>query len=218
MSEPTAASTRPNLVDRTGAAALLAAAALFFLYPALRPWGDVTPGLEAARAYAEPLWPLAHFAGALGFMLLPVGLLAVHARIGGTLSVVALATTWIGMGLVLPFYGAEAFALNAVGAHVVATGETELLSLVDAVRNGPLQMSTFGIGLMLLSVGALFAGAAVWRSRVMPRWSAIPFAIGFALYLPQFFGPPAVRIAHGALVMAGCVVLALALLRRPSSS
>jgi hypothetical protein len=39
------------------------------------------------------------------------------------------------------------------------------------------------------------------------------FAAGFALYLPQFFGPAAVRIGHGVLVAIGSVVLAVALWR-----
>jgi hypothetical protein len=47
----------------------------------------------------------------------------------------------------------------------------------------------------------------------VPRWAGIPFAVAFALYLPQFFGPPALRIAHGVLVALGCVLLA-AVMRR----
>lgn len=218
MTETAPPSDRPPVSGRTGAIALLTAGVLFLLYPALRPWGDQTPGLASAQAFAEPLWPLSHYAGVLGFMLVPVGLLAVHARIGGRLATVALATIWLGVGLVLPFYGAEAFALHAVGMHVVASGEIPLLSLVDAVRDGSLQVTTFGLGLLLLGLGALLTSVAVWRSRGMPRGSAVLFAAGFVLYLPQFFGPPALRIAHGALVLIGCAVLALALVRRPASS
>ena len=207
-------SDRTVVSARSGAAVLLTAGLLFLLYPALRPWGDVVPGLEAARAYADPRWPLAHFVGAIGFHLLPVGLLALREVIGGRLATVALATTWLGAGLVLPFFGAEAFGLHVVGVQVVASGDLGLLGFVEAIRNGPLQMTSFAVGLMLLAVGPGLAGVAVWRSRVLPRWSALLFAAGFTLYLPQFFGPPAVRIAHGVLVMVGCVVLAYALTRR----
>ncbi|WP_054847802.1 hypothetical protein [Methanoculleus chikugoensis] len=42
-----------------------------------------------------------------------------------------------------------------------------------------------------------------------PRWSGIPLALGFALFLPQFFTPPPpARIAHGLLVMIGCWLVA----------
>jgi len=37
---------------------------------------------------------------------------------------------------------------------------------------------------------------------------AILFAVGFGLFLPQFFGPPALRIGHGVLLAAACVWLA----------
>src|SRR5690606_26072129 len=125
----------PVVSARSGAAVLLVAGLLFLLYPALRPWGDVVPGLPAAPAYADPMWPIAHFAGAIGFLLLPVGLLAVREVIGGKLATVALATTWLGAGLVLPFFGAEAFGLHVVGVEVVESGDLGLLGLVDAIRN-----------------------------------------------------------------------------------
>jgi hypothetical protein len=48
---------------------------------------------------------------------------------------------------------------------------------------------------------------------MVPRWTGLPFALAFALYLPQFFGPPALRIAHGVLVAAGCLLLAIAVRR-----
>jgi hypothetical protein len=41
------------------------------------------------------------------------------------------------------------------------------------------------------------------------------FATGFALFLPQFFSPAAVRIAHGILLAAGSIILAAALWTSP---
>ena len=55
------------------------------------------------------------------------------------------------------------------------------------------------------------AAIAVWRSDVLPRASGILFATGMVLFLPQFFGPAAVRIAHGVLLAAGSIILAAAL-------
>jgi hypothetical protein len=55
------------------------------------------------------------------------------------------------------------------------------------------------------------AAIAVWRSDVLPRTSGILFAAGFALFLPQFFSPAPVRIAHGVLLAAGSIILAAAL-------
>jgi len=74
-------------------------------------------------------------------------------------------------------------------------------------------ITTFGIGLLLLGVSGVLAAVAVWRSGVLPRWSGVLFGICFALFLPQFFTPAAVRVTHGVLLAAGCVLLAAVLWR-----
>jgi hypothetical protein len=89
----------------------------------------------------------------------------------------------------------------------------DLLGLVDAVRFSPVPATTYVLGLLLLAAGAVLAAVAIWRSGVLPRASGILFAVGFVLFLPQFFTPPAVRIAHGVLVAAGSIWVALALWR-----
>jgi hypothetical protein len=71
----------------------------------------------------------------------------------------------------------------------------------------------FGVGLVLLAVGAVLAAVAVWRSDVLPRSAGVLFALGFALFLPQFYLPAAARIGHGVIVAAGCFWLAFALWR-----
>lgn len=58
---------------------------------------------------------------------------------------------------------------------------------------------------------------AVRRGRVLPAWTGWLLAAGFVLYLPQFFAPAWLRVAHGVLVAAGCLAVAwyLVLARRP---
>jgi hypothetical protein len=85
------------------------------------------------------------------------------------------------------------------------------------VRFQPLAMTIFGTGLLLLAASAIMAAIAVWRSDVLPRTSAILFATGMVLFLPQFFGPATVRIAHGILLAAGSIILAAALWHRAAS-
>jgi len=46
---------------------------------------------------------------------------------------------------------------------------------------------------------------------VLPRYSGVVFALGFALFIPQFYGPPVVRVVHGVLTGIGCVWAAVAL-------
>ncbi|MBC8093404.1 MAG: hypothetical protein H7Y15_15985, partial [Pseudonocardia sp.] len=59
----------------------------------------------------------------------------------------------------------------------------------------------------------VWAAVAIWRSAVLPRWSGILVAVAFAVFIPQFYAPPAGRIVHGVLVAAGLVLLAVALAR-----
>jgi hypothetical protein len=210
---------RPEAVGRDGSAgpaALVAAGVLFALYPVVRPWGDATAAGSAA-AFASPAWVVAHLAAVAGFVLLSLGLLSVRAAVAGGPGAraggAAVVAAWLGTGLTLPYYGAETFALHALGRRVVDTGDDSLLGLADEIRMGAAQLTTFGIGLALLGAGAVLGAVAVWRSGALLRWSAIPVAVGMAVYLPQFFAPPSLRGAHGVLVGAGCLVLAAALRR-----
>lgn len=192
---------------RLGAAALAAAGVLFLLYPAVRPWTDESTLDGARTAMSSTAWVAAHLFAMLGFILVPLGLLAVHAAVRRPAALAAAVITWIGAGLTLPYYGAEDFGLHAI------SGSPDLLTLVDKVRYGPVQMTTFALGLALLGVGAILAAVAVWRSRVLGRYAGVLFAAGFALFIPQFFMPAPVRVAHGVLVAAGCAWLGWSLLR-----
>ncbi len=94
--------------------------------------------------------------------------------------------------------GREALRENSVGLFV---------TLTDSIRFGE-WVWLFTFGLLALAAGAILFGIAIWRSGRLPRWSGIPLALGFALFLPQFFTPPPVRVAHGLLVLAGCWLVA----------
>jgi len=198
---------------RAGAIALAAAGLLFLAYPALRPWHDEGTVAGATASMSSTAWVTAHFFAMLGFILVPLGLLALRAALPATraepLALTAAVLAWIGSGLVLPYYGAEDFGLHAIAGS--AGPRADLLSLVHAVRYQPLAVTIFGMGLLLLAAGAIIAAIAVWRSHVLPRACAILFAAGMVLFLPQFFGPAAVRIAHGILLAAGLLILAAAL-------
>jgi hypothetical protein len=199
-------------MNRSGIATIAAAGALFVAYAVLRPYSGPAP-MEAAHAFAAPAWPIAHLAAVMGFGLLPFGLLGLRTRIEGAWATAAAATTAAGSVLVLPYYGAEAYALHAVGQHVEATGDAASFALVDMIRNGTLQIALFALGLLLVAIGTVLAAVAVWRSGTMPRWAAVPLAAGFLLFLPQFYAPPAMRIAHGVLLAAACAVLAATMRR-----
>ncbi|GLH95027.1 hypothetical protein [Phytohabitans aurantiacus] len=196
---------------RLGAPTLALAGALFILYPAVRPWHDESTVDGAIASMSSGAWVASHLFAMIGFILVPLALLALRGALAGTrserLALTAAITTWIGAGLTLPYYGAEDFGLHEIASSPDAS-KIDLLAMVDAVRLNPVAATTFMIGLLALGAGAIMAGMAVWRSGVLARYSAIPFAVGFALFIPQFWAPAAVRIAHGVLVGAGCAWLA----------
>jgi uncharacterized membrane protein len=203
--------------SRSGAFALAVAGVLFVLYPAVRPWQDESTVEGATKAMNSGAWVAAHLFAMVGFILVALGLLGLWNAVRRTraerLALAAVVTTWIGVGLTLPYYGAEDFGLNAIARKAAEGQVSDLLGLVEAVRFSPVPITTFGLGLLLLAAGAVLAAVAIWHSGVLARSGGILFAAGFVLFLPQFFTPPAVRIAHGVLVAAGSIWLAVALWR-----
>lgn len=205
---------------RLEALSLALAGILFFLYPTLRPFSDET-SLQGAAAFASPFWILAHMLAVVGFVLLALSLLGVYSVLSNTaarpLAAIALVLTWIGVGFTLPYYGAEIFALHAIGQEAITQHSVALMPLVNEVRYGP-AIYVFAVGLLLLAVGPILVAVAVWRAGKAARWSSSLFALGFALYIPQFFGTQPIRVAHGILVALGCIWFAWNLLQSQQSN
>lgn len=201
---------------RVGAIGLAAAGVLFILYPAIRPFTDEKT-LQGAEAFASSAWTVAHVMGMLGFIGLALGLLALLlSELGAPttrLACWAVVTGWIGAGLTLTYYGAEVYGLRVVGRQALTDQDTSLLAMADQIRLGPGAV-LFGTGLVLLAVAGVFAAVAIWRSGTLPRWSGVLLAAGLVLYTPQYWGNQPVRIAHGVLLAAGCLWLAVGLWRR----
>ena len=122
------------MTSRHATRALIAGGVLLALYPAVRPWGDMTVDGEGT-AFASVAWPLAHLAAVAGFALVAVGLLGLRDALsdgpGAGAARGALGTWWLGTALVLPYYGAEAFALHTLGTR----GDVDP-ALVEAIRMG----------------------------------------------------------------------------------
>jgi len=169
---------------------------MFALYPALRPYSDEV-GSAGVDAFASSSWVLAHTFAMLGFIALGLAVL-----FGGRRSDPAVVATWIGVGLVLPYYGAETFALHALGVDAAANSNPGLIDLADPIRHSLVQSTMFALGLVSIAVGLMIFAL---RNRY-----AMVLAAGFVLFLPQFYTPPAVRIAHGILIAVGAIIAARA--------
>ncbi|MDV7084023.1 hypothetical protein GXW84_37605 [Rhodococcus sp. IEGM 248] len=205
-------------VARICAAALFAfAGVLFVVYPVVRPYA--AGGAPDGRAeFASPWWLVAHLAAVGGFIAFGLALVALSGLLKGTggerAAVAAVAASWIGTGLTLPYYGAETFALHALGDS--GLDEEAVTTLAESVRMGAAQATLFAAGLLLVAVGASAAAVAIARSRLLAGWSGIPMAVGFALFIPQFYVDAPLRIGHGVLIGFGCAVVALGVLRSQS--
>ncbi|MET0196913.1 MAG: hypothetical protein ABW188_13990 [Rhodococcus fascians] len=175
---------------------LVATGVLFAVYPVLRPYSSDS-GQAGADAFGSGLWVAAHVSAMLGFITLALAVRTMN------VGAVAEVTTWVGVGLTLPYYGAETFALHVLGSDALSTGDLRLIDLAEPIRYGPTQTVMFGAGLILVAIGT------VALARRVPGWQSALFASGFVLFLPQFFAPPWLRVAHGLLVLAGAAALAV---------
>jgi len=208
---------RPTVARWTVAGAV-AAGVLLLLFPALRPWPDESvPTLALAAGFASDRWVLAHLCGIAGLGLLAPTLLGVRAllrgRPGARAATAAVVTAWAGTGMSALYFGAEIFGIRTLAQAALRTGDTALPADVDALREQPAAMTLFGLGLALVAAAGVLAAVALWRGGAAPRWSGVVLAAGLLLYLPQFFGSPAVRVGHGVLVAVGLGLVAWAVHR-----
>lgn len=205
--------TRPEPSDLAMPA--VSSGLLMAAYLALRPYGDTASGTsaEAAAAFADPMWVLAHLAGALALVQLGRVALRMHDLVGSLLTQIGRWSGLAGAVLVLPYYGAETFGLHAVGRAGLT--DPTVMALVDEIRNQPAALTTFGIGLLLLAVSGVTVALA-WRREVRsgrwdaPAWAAWPLAVGAVTVLPQYSLPPAGRVMYGFAFATAALVLAIA--------
>lgn len=200
------------------AIALAAAGVLLVVYPLLRPFSSET-GMDGARAFGSGGWVLAHSLALAGFIALGLGLLGLYQLLvvtpGRPWAAWGMALSWIGIGGTIAYYGAEVFGLHGVGEEAIAENNPALMSIVDHIRWEAGLFWVLG-GLALLGIGVILVAVAVWRSGRLVRWSGVLLAVAFALYIPQYAAPQSIRVAHGALILVGALVLAWALLAAES--
>jgi hypothetical protein len=189
----------------------LVAALGFAAYPAVRPYADETT-LAGLAAMASDAWLLAHLLGVLAFAVLPIGLsrLGRHLSPAGSRAADSLGPLgYVATVLLLPYYGAETFGLHAIGRSATQTGDLAVLAMVDGTRYQPVAMTLFAIGLITLAVVGVLLAILAWSRGPALRAAALITAAGLVLYLPQFYGAPQLRIAHGVLLGLGCLAVAV---------
>ena len=185
-------------------------------YPALRPYGPES-GAAGAADLASTAWLVAHALGMAGFVLLAFSLRAAVAttpwRWSGRPLREAESRMWVAVVLLLPYYGAEAYGLHEIGRYAVSSGAPGVLDVADRFRHAPLEITTFGLGLVALAMVGGKLATGLWHSGRAGRAGGVLAGLGWPTYLPQFFGPGPVRVLHGVVLGLGLVLVAVAVRR-----
>jgi uncharacterized membrane protein YgdD (TMEM256/DUF423 family) len=203
--------------------------ALTFL-SSLNPQPDPNTHLEAwSRYVTTDSYVLMHlFASDVGLILAIFGTFALGAYLvgsrAGRMGLVGMAIAVFGSALFLTVGGVATFAAPEEGQAVLA-GLEEYESL-PAIFANTAMMATMGVSVLLMLVGNVLLGVAVWRSETLPKWAGALWVAGSALpllgqvYIMLPIGadstPP--TVPTGALLLvAGGAWMAYSVLRRPSA-
>jgi hypothetical protein len=142
---------------------------------------DATTDFAAYAEYVTTTrFLVSHLVGSIAGTVLGilgiVGLTVVLARTRVARSALAAATVAIvGCGLLLPVFGAAAFAQPAIGkaAHAGLAGAQQ----IDSDLYGPLTIAVGAIAAFAFTIGLAWLGVAVVRSGQLPRWSGWLLAV-----------------------------------------
>ncbi len=199
-------------------------------YSSLDPQPDPNTHYDAwARYVTTDHYVLSHlFASDIGLILAIFGTFALGAYLArsraGRMGLVAMAITVFGSALFLMVGGVSTFASPEQGQMH--------LQGIEGYRDMPpllaqtLMMATMGVGVLLMLVGNVLLGVAVWRSGALPKWAGALWVAGSALpllgqmYIMLPIGadstPPTVPTGAVLLAMGGAW-MACSVLRRPSA-
>ena len=199
-------------------------------YSSLDPQPDPNTHLEAwSRFVTTDSYVIKHlFASDIGLILAIFGAFALGAYLigsrAGRMGLVGMVVTVFGTALFLTVGGVTTFAAPEEGQAVLA-GLEEYESLPTIFANTAM-MATMGVGVLLMLVGNVLLGVAVWRSGTLPKWAGALWVAGSALpllgqvYIMLPIGadstPPTVPTGAVLLVMGGAWI-AYSVLRRPSA-
>ena len=206
------------------------------LYGALTFWSSMNPQpdpnthLEAwSRFVTTDHYVLSHlFGSVLGIVFAIFGAIALGAYLAtgraGRLGLVGMVVTVLASALFLTVGGVSTFSAPEEGQAVLA-GVEEFENLPPIFANTAM-MATFVVSTLLLFVGNLLLGVAVWRSGTLPRWAGAlwtaaavfmyPLGMAYMMTIGPASTPPTVLVG-ALLLVAGGAWMAWSVLRRPSA-
>jgi hypothetical protein len=205
------------------------------LYGALTFWSSLHPQPDPnthyeawSRYVTTDHYVFTHvFGSILGLILAIFGTFALGAYLtrsrAGHMGLVAMVITVLGSALFLPGMGVSAFAVPEEGQAYLAG--IEGLDKLPPIFADTAFAVTNSLMVLLIFVGNILLGVAVWRSGVLPRWSGAlwaagavlmyPFGIVYAATIGPASTPPTVLVGSLLIVISGAW-MAFSVLSRPS--
>jgi hypothetical protein len=200
-------------------------------FSSLNPQPDPNTHYDAwARYVTTDFYLLKHlFASGLGLILVIFGTIALGAYLvtsrAGRMGLAGMVITVFGTLLFLMIGGLSIFAVPKEGQAFLA-GIEEYAKLPTILADTAL-LPTMGVGVLLMLVGNVLLGVAVWRSGTLPKWAGALWVVGSALpLLGQIYiilpigansTPPTVP-AGAVLLAIGGAWMAYSVLRGPSTA
>jgi hypothetical protein len=203
------------------------------IYGLLTAWATLDPQPdqvkhteEWARFVGSTSYLVDHIFGAIGGSVLAIlGVFALGAYLirsrAGNLGLAAMVITVVGQGLALTIGGVTAFATNAIGRAYLA-GIKDVMRVEFASE----MTATLGLAILLLFVGNVLLGVAVWRSGTLPKWAGVIWVASALMFYA--LGAVAGMLTTGASLptqpVGGLLIaisggwIAWSVLRRPSSA
>jgi hypothetical protein len=198
--------------------------ALTFL-SSIDPQPDPNTHLEAwARYVTTAHYVLGHLLYSifgLIFAIFALGAYLTRSSVG-RMGLVAMVITILGNALFLPLQGVSTFSAPEEGQAVLA-GLEEFEELPPIFANTVFGLTAL-LDIVLLLVGNVLLGVAVWRSGILPKWVGAIWAAAhvlkyFSLVYASTIGPastPPPVLVGAALVVISGAWMAWSVLRRPS--
>lgn len=206
------------------------------LYGALTFWSSFDPQPDPSTHYeawsrfvTTDQYVLTHvFGSILGLILAIFGTFALGVYLAGSragrLGLAAMVVTVFGSALFLPLMGVSTFAAPQEGQAYLA-GIDGLSGLPTSFADTVMMVSTL-LFVVLLFVGNVMLGVAVWRSGTLPRWAGAlwaaapvlmyPLGLVYAMTIGARSTPPTV-LAGALLMVVGGAWISWSVLRRSSA-
>ena len=198
-------------------------------WSSLDPQPDPNTDYEAwARFVTTDHYVLTHvFGSIIGLILAIFGTFALGAYLArsraGRMGLVAMVITVLGSTLFLPAMGVSTFAAPEEGQAYLAG--IEGLSELPDIFADTVFAATSLLFVVLIFVGNVLLGTAVWRSGVLPKWAGAlwaaapvfmyPLGLVYAATIGPASTPPTVLVG-ALLIVVGGAWMALSVLRRSS--